>query len=136
MPVVASCTCGKQFRAPDTYRGKRVRCPGCGGPLNVPLEDEPLTVVPAPPAVADPPPPPPTPVLDAVAADVPTVEPAPAAPAVESPVEAARLLYDVLHRCDSLEVGSIVVVMPPQAPEWQAIRDRLLRATRPLAERE
>ncbi len=54
---------------------------------------------------------------------------------LESPVTAARLLYDVLHRCDSLEVGSIIVVMPPQEPDWQAVRDRLLRATRPLAER-
>jgi len=56
--------------------------------------------------------------------------------ALESPGAAARLLYDVLHQCDSLEVGSIVVVMPPDEPEWQAVRDRLLRATRPLAERE
>ena len=65
--------------------------------------------------------------------------PSPAAEAhfaLESPGGAARLLYDVLHRCDALQVGSIIVVMPPAEPEWQAVRDRLLRATRPLAERE
>ena len=61
-------------------------------------------------------------------------------PAVARSVHAAnrqtrpsRLLYDVLHRCDSLGLGSIVVVMPPDEPEWRAVRDRLLRATRPLA---
>jgi len=54
---------------------------------------------------------------------------------LESPVEASRRLYDVLHHCDSLGLGSIVVVMPPAEPEWQAVRDRLRRATRPLRER-
>jgi hypothetical protein len=29
---------------------------------------------------------------------------------------------------------AIVVVMPPDEPEWLAIRDRLLRATRPIDE--
>jgi L-threonylcarbamoyladenylate synthase len=51
---------------------------------------------------------------------------------LETPAEAARLLYDVLHRCDALGLRSIVVVLPPDQPEWQAIRDRLLRATRPV----
>jgi L-threonylcarbamoyladenylate synthase len=54
---------------------------------------------------------------------------------LESPGEAARLLYDVLHQCDLLATGSIVVVMPPDEPRWQAVRDRLIRATRPLAAR-
>jgi L-threonylcarbamoyladenylate synthase len=51
---------------------------------------------------------------------------------LESPALAGRLLYDVLHRCDALGLNSIIVIMPPDAPEWQAVRDRLLRATRPL----
>jgi L-threonylcarbamoyladenylate synthase len=51
---------------------------------------------------------------------------------LESPDLAARSLYDVLHRCDALGRESIVVIMPPDRPEWQAVRDRLLRATRPL----
>ncbi|MFI5458089.1 MAG: L-threonylcarbamoyladenylate synthase [Isosphaerales bacterium] len=55
---------------------------------------------------------------------------------LESPAEASRRLYDVLHHCDSLGLDSIVVVMPPADPEWQAVRDRLVRATRPLKERE
>jgi L-threonylcarbamoyladenylate synthase len=53
--------------------------------------------------------------------------------ALDTPELAARLLYDVLHHCDSLGRESIVVIMPPDSPEWQAVRDRLLRATRPLS---
>ena len=49
--------------------------------------------------------------------------------------DAARLLYEVLHRCDALKVRAIIVVMPPDRPEWLAVRDRLLRATRPLPDR-
>jgi L-threonylcarbamoyladenylate synthase len=51
---------------------------------------------------------------------------------LETPETAARTLYDVLHRCDALGVEAILVVMPPDLPPWQAIRDRLLRATRPI----
>jgi L-threonylcarbamoyladenylate synthase len=54
--------------------------------------------------------------------------------ALESPAAASRALYDVLHQCDSLGPDSIVVVMPPDLPEWHAVRDRLLRATRAPAE--
>ena len=46
--------------------------------------------------------------------------------------EASQQLYDTLHRCDSLGVRSIMVLMPPDEPEWRAVRDRLLRATRLL----
>jgi len=55
---------------------------------------------------------------------------------LETPETAARLLYDVLHQCDALGVESILVVMPPDQADWQAIRDRLLRATRPLGKTE
>jgi L-threonylcarbamoyladenylate synthase len=51
---------------------------------------------------------------------------------LESPELAARRLYDVLHDFDASRPRAIVVVMPPERPEWLAIRDRLLRATRPL----
>jgi L-threonylcarbamoyladenylate synthase len=54
---------------------------------------------------------------------------------LETPEIAARLLYETLHQFDLLGLGAIVVVMPPDLPEWQAVRDRLLRATRPLGER-
>jgi L-threonylcarbamoyladenylate synthase len=45
---------------------------------------------------------------------------------------AARAIYDVLHRCDDLAKAAIVVVLPPDLPEWRAVRDRLIRACRPL----
>jgi L-threonylcarbamoyladenylate synthase len=51
---------------------------------------------------------------------------------LETPEEAARSLYDVLRRCDALGVVSILIVMPPDEADWQAVRDRLLRATRPI----
>jgi L-threonylcarbamoyladenylate synthase len=51
---------------------------------------------------------------------------------LESPEFAARALYDVLHRCDGLAKAAIVVVLPPDLPEWSAVRDRLMRACRPL----
>ena len=55
---------------------------------------------------------------------------------LETPDEASQQLYDILHRCDLLGVRSIIVLMPPDEPEWRAVRDRLLRATRPLDEIE
>jgi L-threonylcarbamoyladenylate synthase len=55
---------------------------------------------------------------------------------LETPDEASRQLYDVLHRCDLLGLSSIVVLMPPDLPDWRAVRDRLTRATRPLAASE
>jgi L-threonylcarbamoyladenylate synthase len=53
---------------------------------------------------------------------------------LESPEIAARLLYDVLHGFDALRPRAIIVVMPPDRPEWLAIRDRLVRATRPISD--
>ena len=53
---------------------------------------------------------------------------------LETPEAAARRLYDVLHGFDAMRPRAIVVVMPPDEPEWLAIRDRLLRATRPIDE--
>jgi L-threonylcarbamoyladenylate synthase len=45
------------------------------------------------------------------------------------PVGAARDLYRVLRELDGSGVRAIVVVMPPDRPEWRAVRDRLARAT-------
>src|SRR3954468_8440602 len=48
MPIVVACSCGKRFRAPDSAAGRRGKCPGCGGPIEVPrptppsLEDDPF----------------------------------------------------------------------------------------------
>jgi L-threonylcarbamoyladenylate synthase len=49
-----------------------------------------------------------------------------------NPEIAARDLYLVLRECDAQAVQLIVVVPPPERPEWHAIRDRLLRATKPV----
>ncbi len=49
------------------------------------------------------------------------------------PARAAQDLYVVLHQCDELGSEQIVVVPPPDRPEWRAVRDRLWRATRPIS---
>ncbi len=41
MPVVVSCSCGKRFEAKDSLAGQRVRCPSCGGILDIPLSHPP-----------------------------------------------------------------------------------------------
>jgi L-threonylcarbamoyladenylate synthase len=47
------------------------------------------------------------------------------------PESAARRLYDVLRACDGLAPRRILVLMPPDAPAWHAVHDRLRRATVP-----
>jgi len=47
----------------------------------------------------------------------------------------ARTLYDRLRTLDTLGLTAIYVEMPPDEPRWLAVRDRLLRATRPLPNR-
>lgn len=42
MPIRVECECGKVLRLKDELAGKRVRCPGCGDPLSVPADEEPL----------------------------------------------------------------------------------------------
>ncbi len=46
----------------------------------------------------------------------------------DDPEAYARALYAALHRCDDLGAEVILVEMPPDAPGWQAVRDRLTRA--------
>ena len=41
---------------------------------------------------------------------------------------AAANLYALLHQLDDRGLARIVVELPPDTPEWQAIRDRLRRA--------
>ncbi len=36
MPIAASCTCGKSFRAKDELAGKKVRCPSCSAVIEIP----------------------------------------------------------------------------------------------------
>lgn len=44
----------------------------------------------------------------------------------------ARRLYEVLREIDAMEPEAIFIEMPPDEPQWQAVRDRLRRATREL----
>ncbi|HSQ56089.1 MAG TPA: L-threonylcarbamoyladenylate synthase [Gemmata sp.] len=44
------------------------------------------------------------------------------------PEMAAALLYAALHRLDELGLDLLLVEIPPDTPEWSAIRDRLSRA--------
>jgi L-threonylcarbamoyladenylate synthase len=45
------------------------------------------------------------------------------------PGQYARYLYAVLHDLDELGVERIVVDLPPDTPDWLAVRDRLRRAS-------
>lgn len=44
----------------------------------------------------------------------------------------ARHLYEVLRELDGMGLREIFIEMPPERPEWEAIRDRIVRATRRL----
>jgi L-threonylcarbamoyladenylate synthase len=48
------------------------------------------------------------------------------------PDQYAHHLYATLRRLDAMNLPALYVEMPPDAPEWSAIRDRLTRATRVL----
>lgn len=45
-----------------------------------------------------------------------------------SPDAVAEALYTSLHRLDGLKADALLVLLPPDTPEWAAIRDRLTRA--------
>jgi L-threonylcarbamoyladenylate synthase len=49
---------------------------------------------------------------------------------LEDPQLAGKCLYLVLHDLDARSLDTIVVLLPPDLPEWSAVRDRLIRATR------
>jgi L-threonylcarbamoyladenylate synthase len=48
-----------------------------------------------------------------------------------TPADAAHRLYALLHQLDGMGLNRIVVLPPPDRPEWRAVRDRLWRATEP-----
>ena len=50
----------------------------------------------------------------------------------DDPSAYAQLLYGTLRELDGRNANTIWVEMPPDTPEWAAVRDRLRRATRPL----
>jgi len=39
------------------------------------------------------------------------------------------MLYRLLRALDSANYRALLIEMPPDAPEWSAVRDRLMRAT-------
>jgi L-threonylcarbamoyladenylate synthase len=47
----------------------------------------------------------------------------------KDPAEYGARLYATLHELDQLGLSRIVVDLPPQAEEWLAVRDRLMRAS-------
>ncbi len=53
----------------------------------------------------------------------------PGALALPTPEAAARELYALLRRLEGEGIARIVVVMPPDEPQWAAVRDRLVRAS-------
>jgi L-threonylcarbamoyladenylate synthase len=48
-----------------------------------------------------------------------------------SPDEYARQLYAAMRHADRQSPAAIWIEMPPDTPEWLAVRDRLMRASRP-----
>jgi L-threonylcarbamoyladenylate synthase len=48
------------------------------------------------------------------------------------PVEYAQHLYEVLRELDAMDLCAIFIEMPPDEPQWEAVRDRILRATSPM----
>ncbi|MFN4241842.1 MAG: L-threonylcarbamoyladenylate synthase [Tepidisphaerales bacterium] len=49
-----------------------------------------------------------------------------------APEAYARQLYATLRSVDAGDYAAIYIELPPETPEWLAVRDRLMRATRPL----
>jgi L-threonylcarbamoyladenylate synthase len=49
-----------------------------------------------------------------------------------APQEYARRFYAVLRQLDATAPKAIYIEMPPDEPEWTAVRDRITRATQPL----
>jgi L-threonylcarbamoyladenylate synthase len=50
----------------------------------------------------------------------------------DDPSEYARALYAALRSLDASGAKIIFIQMPPPEPPWNAVRDRLMRASRPL----
>ncbi len=49
------------------------------------------------------------------------------------PEQYARHFYAALRHLDRMDLRAIYVEMPPESPAWTPVRDRVRRATRPLA---
>ncbi len=42
MPIEVRCQCGKKVKAPDKYAGRKVKCPGCQEPMDIPAAPAPV----------------------------------------------------------------------------------------------
>jgi L-threonylcarbamoyladenylate synthase len=42
----------------------------------------------------------------------------------------ARHLYEVLRELDAMDLAAIFIELPPNEPQWTAVRDRIIRATK------
>ena len=51
--------------------------------------------------------------------------------ASSDPADYARTFYARLRDLDAQSPAAIYIEMPPDTPEWAAIRDRIIRATQP-----
>ena len=49
--------------------------------------------------------------------------------AAARPSEYARTLYDNLRRLDASGAARLIIAEPPHGPDWEAVRDRLKRAS-------
>ncbi|PRP71026.1 threonylcarbamoyl-AMP synthase [Chromobacterium amazonense] len=67
-----------------------------------------------------------------LAIDAPSTAPAWFRQMPSTPDAYAQALYAALHEADGSRCSSVLVVLPPDEPAWRAVRDRLLRAARPL----
>lgn len=48
----------------------------------------------------------------------------------DTPAAYARALYAALHDADAHDAALVLIEMPPEAPGWEGVRDRLTRASR------
>ena len=53
---------------------------------------------------------------------------------LRTPAEAEAGLYASLHDLDSRRLDFLILLLPPDEPEWLAIRDRAWRASKPWPE--
>jgi L-threonylcarbamoyladenylate synthase len=51
------------------------------------------------------------------------------------PAGYARHFYRILRHLDSRKLEAIFIELPPDLPQWKAVRDRIVRASRPLETR-
>ena len=51
----------------------------------------------------------------------------------QNPADYARILYSALREIDAWGAEMVLIELPPDEPQWLAVRDRITRATRPFS---